>query len=199
MSVDATTQAYRNLLAENQRLQAQVTLLSHVLHLFSAPDDFDVVFDGLLDATVEYFHAHSGALYMYDANKEELYFAAARGPKAREVLALDKAIKPGQGIAGNCFLHNEVIALSDAHKDARFSREISDAVGYEVRSMLTAPLVCDGQPLGAIQVLNKKNGSVFTAEEVEMARRLGVFAGGLIGLGWELQALKQHQLQDGGR
>ncbi len=187
---DHRTQAYSNLLGENQRLQAQVKLLSQVLHLFSAPDEFDVVFDGLLDATLEFFQAQAGALYMFDADKGELYFAAARGPKAREVLQLDQAIRPGQGLAGSAFQNNEVIAVSDAHKDARFAREISDAVGYEVQSALTTPLVCDGQPLGALQVLNKRGGSVFSPDEVELARRLGIFAGGLIGLGWELAALK---------
>lgn len=190
MSADASTQAYRNLLAENQSLQAQLKVLGRVLHLFAAPANFDAVFDGLMDATMEFFSAQSGALYMYDGDKDELYFAAARGPKAKEVLALDITIKPGVGIAGNSFKNNEVIALSDAHKDTRFSREVSDAVGYEVRSMLTAPLVFDGEPLGAIQVLNKKTASVFTETEVDFARRLGVYAGGLVGLGWELQELR---------
>jgi sigma-B regulation protein RsbU (phosphoserine phosphatase) len=144
-----------------------------------------------MDATMEFFSAHAGALYIYDADKDELYFAAARGPKAKEVLALDITIKPGQGIAGSCFQNNEVIAVSDAHKDPRFSRAVSDAVGYQVQSMLTTPIVCDGQPLGALQVINKKGGHVFSGEEVELARQLGQLAGGLIGLGCEVDELRR--------
>jgi GAF domain-containing protein len=190
LSAESTSQ-HKQLLQENQRLASQVTLLQRVLHLFAAPHDFDAVFDGLMDATMEFFAAHAGALYIYDADKDELYFASARGPKAREVLALDITIKPGQGIAGSSFQNNEVIAVSDAHKDPRFSRQVSDAVGYEVRSMLTTPIVCDGQPLGALQVINKKGGSVFSTEEVELARQLGRFAGGLIGLGCEVDELRR--------
>jgi GAF domain-containing protein len=185
-------QAYRSLLEENARLQAKTQTLQRLLHLFGAPDDFGTVFEGLMDIAMDVFNAHSGALYIFDDEQEGLYFAAARGPKAKEVLALDITIKPGQGIAGSAFQNNEVIAVSDAYKDPRFSREVSDAVGYEVRSMLTTPIVCDGQPLGALQVINKKTGtaSSFTSEEVEFARQLGRVAGSLISLGVELQALR---------
>lgn len=188
MSVDA--QAYKALLEDNHRLQSQVQVLQRVLHLFAAPDDFGAVFEGLMDVAMDAFQAQSGALYIYDDEQDALYFAAARGPKAKEVLALDITIKPGKGIAGSAFQNDEVIAVSDANKDARFSREISEAVGYEVKSVLTAPITCDGQTLGALQVLNKKNGSTFSAAEVELARQLGRYAGGLVSLGCDLQALR---------
>ncbi len=188
---DAADPARKTLLQDNARLSAQVQLLQRVLHLFGAPDDFDGAFEGLMDAAMDFFGAQSGALYMFDGDRQELYFAAARGPKAQQVLALDITIKPGQGIAGNAFLHQEVIALSDAHKDARFAREVSDAVGYEVRSMLTAPIVCDGESIGALQVINKRGGSTFAQDEVEAMRLLGRYAGGLFGLGWQLQALRE--------
>jgi GAF domain-containing protein len=188
VTVDA--QAYNALLEDNRRLQGQVQVLQRVLHLFAAPDEFGAVFEGLMDVAMDYFQAQSGALYIYDDEQEALYFAAARGPKAKEVMALDITIKPGKGIAGSAYKNNEVIAVSDADKDARFAREVSDAVGYEVRSMLTAPIACDGQPLGAIQVINKKNGSTFTSAEVEFARQLGRYAGGLISLGCDLQAMR---------
>jgi GAF domain-containing protein len=182
--------AYKQLLKDHMTSQNEVKLLKRILHLFGAPEDFELVFEGLMDATMEYFNAQSGALYMFDADREELYFATARGPKAKAVMELDISIKPGQGIAGNCFKNKEVIAVSDAHKDARFAKEVSNSVGYEVRSMLTMPIVSDGQPLGVLQVLNKQGEDAFTGAEVELARQLGLYAGGLIGLGLEMQELQ---------
>jgi GAF domain-containing protein len=180
--------AYKQLLQDYDAAQSEIKLLKRVLHLFGAPEDFGLAFEGLMDAAMEHFNAHSGALYMWDSDKEELYFASARGPKAQEVLDLDITIQSGQGIAGAAFANNEVIAVSDAHKDARFAKEVSDAVGYEVRSMLTAPIVFDGECLGVVQVLNKQGNSSFSPREVELMRQLGRYAGGLIGLGLELQA-----------
>jgi GAF domain-containing protein len=187
---------YKQLLQDHLELQSRYTLLQRVLHLFGKPDAFEEVFDGLMDALMDHFHAQAGSIYMHDSEQDELYFAAARGPKAQELLDLDITIKPGQGIAGSCFKHNEVIALSDAHKDARFAKEISEKVGYEVRSMLTAPVVLDGQPLGVLQVLNKKGASEFHASEVELAKQLGRYVGGLLGLGLHLRELKEALLED---
>jgi len=135
--------------------------------------------------------AESGALYMLDAEKNELYFASARGPKAQEVLGLDITIKPGQGIAGNSFLNKEVIVVSDAHRDPRFFKEISSAVGYEVRSLLTAPVVCDDEAFGAIQVINRRSTSEFDMEDVDTLKRLGRTAGALIGLGLQISDLRR--------
>jgi GAF domain-containing protein len=188
--------AYKQLLKEHLGSQAETKLLRRVLHLFGAPEDFELVFEGLMDATMDYFGAQSGALYMFDSDKEELYFATARGPKAEAVMDLDISIKPGDGIAGNSFLNKEVIAVSDAHKDARFAKQVSDSVGYEVRSMLTLPIVSDGEALGVLQVLNKQGDSAFTGEEIDLGRRLGLYAGGLIGLGLELQELQNAQSEE---
>lgn len=183
-------EAYKRLTEENQRLRGEGELLRRILHLFAAPEDFELVFEGLLDAVLARFDAQAGSLYMFDDDSGALYFAASRGPKASEVLALDLSIAPGHGIAGACFERREVIALSDAHKDPRFAREVSEKVGYEVRSMLTAPIVTDTQTLGVIQVINKASGSSFSPEEIEAAELVGRYAGGLIGLGLELSGLQ---------
>ncbi|MBL4849679.1 MAG: GAF domain-containing protein [Planctomycetes bacterium] len=189
-------EAYQRLLADNQRLRAEGLLLRRVLHLFAAPDDFELVFEGLMDAVLAHFDAQAGSLYMFDADSGALYFAAARGPKAAEVMGLDLTIAPGHGIAGACFENCEVIAVSDAHKDPRFSREVSEKVGYEVHSMLSAPIVADSQVLGVLQIMNKQNGSTFSPEEVQIAEAVGRYAGGLIGLGLELSDLHNQRSEE---
>ncbi len=109
------------------------------------------------------------------------------------MLALDIRIKPGQGLAGASFLHKETIAVSEVHKDPRFFKEVSGSVGYEVRSLLTAPIVNAGEPYGAIQVINKKGSDEFGQAEVDLMKRLGRWAGALLGLGLELRELRHRQ------
>lgn len=181
--------AYKALLDDHTRLQAKHTLLERMVHLYGAPDAFDVVFEGLLDALMDYFPVEAASLYVIDADANELYIAGARGPKAEEVLALDRTIAPGEGIAGACFAENETLVVSEASADARFSQEIPDAIGYEVRSLLTAPLSHDGESLGVLQLLNRTDPGPFTPSEVDTLSQLGRLAGALVGLGWRLKAL----------
>jgi signal transduction protein with GAF and PtsI domain len=190
-ALEAKQAEYKMLVTEHQKLRHANQVLERLLHLYGAPANFDAVFEGLMDAAMAAVDAESGALYVLDADKNELYFAAARGPKAREVLELDIKIKPGQGMAGACFQNSEVIAVSDVHKDPRFFKEVSGAVGYEVRSLLTAPIVCEGEVFGVIQVINKRGSDEFDMQEVESFKRLGRYGGSLIGLGLELQQLRQ--------
>ena len=187
-----TIDAHKQLLEEHRHLQERYQVLQRLLHLFGAPEDFELVFDGVLDVTLHAFDAAAGTFYGFDAEEEELYFASVRGPKADEVLALDLTIKPGQGLAGACFQERRVIAVSDAHKDPRFSKEISEAVGYEVHSVLCTPLVNEGECYGVLQLLNKQRGSAFTSEEVSFAKQLGQSVGGLLRLGLELRELQLH-------
>jgi signal transduction protein with GAF and PtsI domain len=190
-ALEAKQQEYKILVMDHQRLQHRMQVLERMIHLYGAPADFDTVFEGVMDAAMASVDAESGALYILDGDKNELYFAAARGPKARDVLALDITIKPGQGIAGASFLNKECIVVSDVHKDPRFFKEVSGAVGYEVRSLLTAPIVCDGEAFGAIQVINKRRSNEFEMDEVENFKRLGRYAGAIVGLGLELQELRR--------
>jgi GAF domain-containing protein len=190
-ALEAKQREYAHLVHEHNRLRQRVLVQERLLHLFGAPADFDTVFEGLMDAAMAAVDAESGALYVLDADKNELYFAAARGPKAKDVLALDITIKPGQGIAGSSFLNKEVIVVSDAHKDPRFFKEISSSVGYEVTSLLTAPVVCNDEAFGAIQVINRRGTSEFDMDDVETLKRVGRIAGAILGLGLELSDLRR--------
>ena len=190
-ALESKQSEYKMLVVDHQKLRTKQQVLERLLHLYGAPADFDSVFEGVMDAAMMAADAESGALYILDGDKNELYFAAARGPKARDVLALDITIKPGQGMAGACFANKEVIVVSDVHKDPRFFKEVSSSVGYEVRSLLTAPVIYDQEVFGVVQVINKRGSNEFDMEEVETFKKLGRYAGSIIGLGLELQELRR--------
>ena len=95
------------------------------------------------------------------------------------------------GIVGAAFTGNQVLLIPDPYHDPRFNREVDKKTGYRTRNILSAPMAnLDRKPLGVVQAINKRGGSVFTAEDVELAGQLGRFAGGLIGLGVEVDGLR---------
>jgi hypothetical protein len=119
--------------------------------------DRDAALVFLLDLAMEKVDAEAGSVLLLRGDGRALEFAAARGPRAEALLALGAAVPVGVGIAGFCARENVCVAVSDAEKDPRFHRAISDALGYPTRSLLCAPIARRGQVLGAMEVLNRRD------------------------------------------
>ena len=126
----------------------------------------------LLDLAMEKVPVESGTVYVADLNRHDLGFVAVRGPKAAELLALKLRVPMGKGFVGFCAQEGVAIAISDAQRDKRFFREISDRIGYETHSILTTPIILHGRTLGAIQLINKKGSSSFTQGELSVLHYL---------------------------
>lgn len=188
---DELTKKFKVMTARHLHSTSKASLLDQVIHISAHPHSFDTLCDGYMDIAMESCNAESGALYMHDAESDEIYFATARGPKAESVLALDITFKPGEGLVGACFDAEQLIAISDVTRDPRFSKEVSEAVGYEVRSILTVPIIKEGHAIGCIQVINKKDGNEFSPDETDWFTALGRYAGYSFGLFLEFQLAEQ--------
>ena len=126
----------------------------------------------LLDLAMEKVPVDSGTVYVADVNRRDLGFAAVRGPKAKELLALKLRVPMGKGFVGFCAQEGVAVAISDVQRDKRFFREISDRIGYDTRSMITTPIILHGRTLGAIQLINKKGSSSFSQAELSILHYL---------------------------
>ncbi len=122
----------------------------------------------LLDLAMEKVDAEAGSVFLARLEGRELELAVARGPRAKELLALRVAVPVGVGIVGFCAQEDVCLAVSDAERDARFHRAVSEAIGYETRSLLCAPIARKGQVLGAIEVLNKRGGRPFGSADLSV-------------------------------
>ncbi|HEY6004408.1 MAG TPA: GAF domain-containing protein, partial [Anaeromyxobacter sp.] len=115
----------------------------------------------LLDLAMEKIDCEAGSVFLSRLGGGDLEFAVARGPRAQEILKLGLTVPMGVGIVGFCAQENVGVAVSDAEKDPRFHRAVSQAIGYETRSLLCAPIAKRGRVLGALEVVNKRGGRPF--------------------------------------
>jgi hypothetical protein len=130
----------------------------------------------LLDLAMRSIGCEAGSVFTADLGAPDLSFAAARGPTADKLLALGLKVPIGVGIVGFCAQENVCLAVSDAQKDPRFHRAVSEAVGYETRSLLCAPVARQGTVLGALEVLNKKDGKPFGQKDLAVLSYLAAQA-----------------------
>ncbi len=124
----------------------------------------------LLDLAHRAIPSDSGAVFIADINRQDLFFAAATGPKADEVMSF--RVPMGAGIVGFSAQEGVSLAVSDVNKDPRFYANISEALGYETNSILCAPAQLEGRVFGAVELINKKNGNSFSADEVNLLNYL---------------------------
>ncbi|MBA2660959.1 MAG: GAF domain-containing protein [Bradymonadaceae bacterium] len=129
------------------------------------------VINFVMDMAVNKVGAESGSILFADVNGRELYFATARGPKAEEIM--DFRVPMGKGLVGFCAREGVSLAISDAERDPRFYKEISEALGYETRALLCAPIQHEGRVYGAIELINKKANSNFSSNEMSALSYIG--------------------------
>ncbi|TXD41771.1 GAF domain-containing protein [Lujinxingia vulgaris] len=125
----------------------------------------------VMDMVMEKLNAESGSILFADVNGRELYFAAARGPKADEIMSF--RVPMGQGIVGFCAREGVSLAISDVHQDPRFYKKISESLGYETTSLACSPIQFEGRVYGAIEVINKKGASSFAGQEISAMAYIG--------------------------
>jgi PAS domain S-box-containing protein len=73
--------------------------------------------------------------------------------------------------------NNRAVIVHNPDADDRFSSKIDRGTGFQTQSVLCAPLVVKGKPIGALELLNKRQGVFDEADQellVSMAASLGV-------------------------
>ena len=109
-------------------------------------------------------------VFLYDKDRDELYSQMATGGDQIRFSA-------SRGIAGEVIRTGEVINVPDAYADPRFNPEIDKKTGFVTRNILSFPLLgFENEPVGVLQVLNKREGS-FDPWDEELVHTFGAQVG----------------------
>ena len=187
-SVDSSSE-HDSLVEENARLKGEVAVLrrftasmQHVMEAVEkAPPETEIM--ELLESIVSNVKATIGAgdasLLVLDEDTNELVFVISQGQLPQENLHW-KRLPPGGGIAGWVVEHRRATIVNDAHTDDRFYGQIDTEFEFNTRSLLAAPLVGGGRVLGVIELLNKRDGQLFSTGDQTLLTIICRFAGELL-------------------
>lgn len=151
--------------AEAQNLSRQVSELTRQLDAarriaagLSAITKTKQLVQEALDISLEVAEADAGSILLYDPDKAKLVFEYVVGEKADELMGME--LEPDQGLAGQVFQTAESSVSEDVSKEKAHLRQVGEEVGYVTTNMVTVPLKSvEGQPIGVMQVLNKRGGA----------------------------------------
>ncbi|MEW6668222.1 MAG: ATP-binding protein [Thermodesulfobacteriota bacterium] len=134
--------------------------------LISSSLNIEVVLDHAMKWAEEFMDAEASTIYELDEAKNEIFVRLARGEKKEPVRAL--TLKMGEGVAGFVILTRRPRILQDVTRSKRFSDKFDKITGFRTRSMICVPLLLRDKPIGALQVLNKREGKPFTRHDLEL-------------------------------
>jgi len=124
------------------------------------------VLDTLMEKAKDVLNAEASSLMLLDEETQELYFHTVKGEKSDILKQL--RLKLGEGISGWVAQKGESLLVADCANDPRFSRKGDQLSHFVTKTMMCAPLKVNRKTLGTIQVLNKKDGTLFDADDLKI-------------------------------
>ncbi|MCB1322344.1 MAG: GAF domain-containing protein, partial [Leptospiraceae bacterium] len=125
----------------------------------------------IMDSVTRVMQADRSTLFLIDEQTREIWSRVAQGSD-------EIRIPLGKGIAGHVAHTGDTINIPDAYNDDRFNSDFDRKSGYKTRSILCMPVRNpQGDIIGAIQVLNKVDGTIFTAEDESLLAAFASLAG----------------------
>jgi signal transduction histidine kinase len=142
----------------------------HTVLKFSALINSSLEIENVLDTAMkfseEFINAEASSIFELDEETDELFIRVARGEKKDSIKKV--RLKLGEGIAGLVAKTGDPVVVQETDKENRFSNKYDQMSGFKTRSLICVPLILRDKPIGAIEVLNKKNREPFTDADLEI-------------------------------
>jgi predicted Ser/Thr protein kinase len=123
--------------------------------------------EGIVRTAAGVFGASASSIALTDANTGELVYQSAWGAGAREIVGV--RLPPGQGLAGSVIEDGQPLAVGDCRTAPRFAARIAAGTGHVPYTMLVAPLMRHGRPIGVLSLLDRRDGGEYGPEDAERA------------------------------
>jgi signal transduction histidine kinase len=169
----AATALYKTrLFSEAEKRARQMKVLNDISsRLASEFENIEALLRIIIESSVEMLSGEAGSLLLVDESSGDLIFRLAVGGSGQELVGT--RIPKGSGIAGTVVNTARHVIVNDAHQDRRWFGEVRNEIDrntrrFATRSILAVPLAARGGVLGVIEVINKKDGSPFVDDDVNL-------------------------------
>ncbi|WP_448337156.1 GAF domain-containing protein [Chloroflexus aurantiacus] len=162
------------MIEEAARREAELATLNDIAAAVTSSLDPREIYHLVMEKINQFFHVDAGSLLMLDEETGELVFVMTLEEGQEKLVGL--RVPPGLGIVGDVARTQQYAIVHDPEQDARFYRQVSEGIGYNVQSILCVPIVVKGRTIGVIELLNKRIGH-FTEEEAIRLTRMAATIG----------------------
>lgn len=109
-------------------------------------------------------NAQATQIFLWDERAEQFTLAHSTVSSSLNK-GLVVAFKKGEGLAGFAGERMELVHVDDVTRDDHFSKSIDEIPGVLTKAVLAGPLAANGRLVGVLEVINRRDGEVFTGED----------------------------------
>lgn len=161
------------LLEETEQRAYQLATLNEITRQLTSTLEQEPLLKNILENAVSILNCEAGTLFLMDDQTGDLEFKVTVGPVAGNLLG--QRLPPGTGIVGRAVQTRAPVIENDAQRSiARFNVDTDRQTGFVSRSLLAVPMQIKDRVLGVIEVINRRDGLPFVADDQNI---LTAFAG----------------------
>jgi signal transduction histidine kinase/putative methionine-R-sulfoxide reductase with GAF domain len=154
------------LLQETERRARQLTSLNDVTRQLTSTLETEPLLQSILQSAVEILNCQAGSLLLVDETNDELVFRSVVSPVASDLMG--KRMPADRGVAGKSMKTGEPIIVNDVSRFPEWFSKPDKDTGFSTHGLLVIPLKIKDRVIGVIEVINKKDGSIFSKEDQEL-------------------------------
>ena len=152
--------------------------LTGITNQINAAESIPHILMTLKDKILELLDAERLTIYAVDTKNQELYSLTSVDDVPKEI----RVPKSFSSIAGFTALARKTINIKDAydaaelgkfHANLRFDQRWDKQSGFRTKAVLAVPILFEKYLLGVVQLINKRHGVAFTAQDEDAAEEIG--------------------------
>ncbi|GAB4111545.1 MAG: hypothetical protein OHK0050_10650 [Roseiflexaceae bacterium] len=170
----ATAIASLRLQEAAQRRSEELATLNEIASAITSTLDTREVYRLVVQQLSNYFHVEAGSILLINELHGDLEFVMTIEGGEEKLAGV--RVPAGEGIVGSVVATGQWTIVDDVATDPRFYAKVSEDVGFPTQSILCVPMIAKGRVIGAIELLNKRDGH-FDAIDAERLNRMAAFIG----------------------
>ena len=151
----------------SKQLETRLHGLIDTCRLIHFVRDIDELLLLIVKSTIDMLDSEGCSIILRDPDRGDLVFHSVAGDKSSRLVQFRLA--EGEGIAGHAIRSRESVVSNDVATDPRFSRRADETTGFFTRKLICTPLIVNDECIGALEGVNKKDGSDYDEEDLILA------------------------------
>jgi GAF domain-containing protein len=159
------------LFEESQMRARQLASLNEVTHGLTSTLELDPLLEQILKGAVSLLDCEAGSLLVLDEHTGELEVSVVAGPLAAELIG--KRLIPGDDLIWKSVKSRQGFIQNEAQGSQEWFNT-DEETGFTSKDLIVVPMQVKEQVIGVLEVLNKRDRSPFTWDDLEL---INAFAG----------------------